>query len=320
MALLRLADEEFVLLLTLHHIASDGWSRACSGRELSALYAAYARGQPSPLPELPLQYADFAVWQRAWLQGEVLKRQLDYWRTQLRDLTPLELPADRPRPPQPSYRGASLTSQCRRSWRATPPAEPRRERDIAHDAAGRLPGAAGRYSGQEDIAVGMPIAGRRQAELEHLIGFFVNTLVLRTDLSGQPTFRELLARVRRMSLDAYEHQDLPFEKLVEELSPSGTSVAVLCFRSCFNCSIFPKSARPAGTWTWNALPSPGGRVRFDLEMHLWTQPDQGLRGSVVYSTGLVRGGDHRAAGRALRDLAGGDRGRSGAGAFRSCRS
>jgi condensation domain-containing protein len=220
-ALLRLGAEEHVLLLTMHHIVSDGWSMGVLVRELAALYEAFRRGEPSPLGELPVQYADYAVWQREWLSGEVLEEQLDYWRRQLAGAPPaLGLPTDRPRPQVATYHGAvekfELSAELSESLKKL----------------GRSEGATPfmtllaafyallyRYSGQEEIVVGSPVAGRTRAETEGLIGFFVNTLALRTDLRGNPRFVELLKRVREVCLGAYGHQEVPFEKLVAELQP-----------------------------------------------------------------------------------------------------
>ncbi|HEX8009625.1 MAG TPA: amino acid adenylation domain-containing protein [Casimicrobiaceae bacterium] len=218
--LLRLAPGEHWLQLTMHHIVSDRWSGAVLAREVAALYAAFCRGEASPLAELPVQYADFAAWQREWLQGEVLARQLAYWRSALKDLPVLELPTDRPRPAIPSYRGARVSFEI-------DPARTRALKALARQESATLfmtvlaafQVLLSRYSGQEDIVVGAPIAGRRRHELAGLIGFFVNTLVLRGDLSGDPSFRAYLRRVRESALSAYAHQDLPFETLVEELAP-----------------------------------------------------------------------------------------------------
>jgi len=219
--LLRLEPQDHVLLLTFHHIVTDGWSEGVLSRELGALYAAFREGRPSPLPTLPIQYADFAAWQRRWLRGETLETQLGYWRQALAGApVVLDLPTDRPRPPAPSHRGA----RCRLDL-------PERLSE-ALQTLGRGEGATPfmtvlaafmvllqRYSGQDDILIGTPIANRNRLEIEGMIGFFVNTLVVRADLSGDPTFREALRRVREAALGAYAHQDLPFEKLVEELHP-----------------------------------------------------------------------------------------------------
>jgi hypothetical protein len=219
--LLRLADADHAALLTLHHIAGDGWSMGVLARELVVLYAAFCRGQPSPLPELAVQYADYALWQRHWLQGERLQRQVDYWKQRLAGLLPLDLPTDRPRPAVRSLEGDHLAF-------ALPSHLSEELRRLARQEGATLfmtllaafQILLARYSDREDVAVGAPVAGRNRPELESLIGFFVNTVVLRTDLSGEPAFRELLARVKETCQGAYAHQDLPFEKLVEELRPS----------------------------------------------------------------------------------------------------
>ena len=219
-SLLHLADDEHLLLLTMHHIASDGWSLRILWRELAGLYDAYCRGAESNLRELPVQYADYAIWQRSELEGQRLEQLLQYWREQLKGVSPLELPTDHPRPARPTYRGAKHRFEL-------PEALVSQLKLLSQTAGVTLhmtllaafQTLLSRYSGQLDIAVGVPVAGRSHAELEDLIGFFVNTIVLRTDLSGDPTFRELLGRVRQVSLAAYDHQDLPFEKLVEELRP-----------------------------------------------------------------------------------------------------
>ncbi|MGH9285550.1 MAG: condensation domain-containing protein, partial [Acidimicrobiales bacterium] len=218
--LVRLDDDQWVLALTLHHVVADGWSMGVLMRELGAGYTAACAGVPSPLAPLPVQYADYAAWQRAWLQGEVLETQLGYWRARLAGLQPLELPTDRPRPPLQSFAGAA--------WSFTIPApltQALRDLGRAHGATlymtllAALAALLHRYSGQADIAIGSPIAGRTRPQTEDLIGFFVNILVLRTDCSGDPSFAQLLGRVRETALDAYAHQDLPFEQLVEELHP-----------------------------------------------------------------------------------------------------
>ena len=218
--LLRLGKDDHVVLFTTHHIIDDAWSTGILVREVGALYEAYIEGRESPLAELEIQYADYAVWQREWLQGEVLDQQLAYWRQQLSDLPVLQLPADKPRPPVQSYRGRELTF--------TLPAQLTADLKKLSNAEGAtlymtLLAAfkilLSRYSGQNDVVVGTPIAGRNHLATEELIGLFVNTLVLRTSLSGNPSFRELLSRVKEVTLGAYAHQDLPFEKLVEELQP-----------------------------------------------------------------------------------------------------
>jgi amino acid adenylation domain-containing protein len=218
--LLRLAPDEHVLILLTHHIVSDAWSMGCLTRELWSLYESYASGKLSSLEELPVQYVDFALWQRDWLEADVLESQLSYWKKQLRDLPVLNLPTDRPRPQRRSGRGASVPIMLPESLTTAID-------DLSHQCGvtpfmillGAFQVLLSRYCGQEHIVIGSPVANRRRPELETLIGFFVNILVLRTDFTGQPTFKELLFRVREVCLAAQEHQDLPFEKLVQELQP-----------------------------------------------------------------------------------------------------
>src|SRR5262245_4232113 len=190
-------------------------------RELAELYAAFCRGGPTPLAALPLQYADFAAWQRQWLQGEVLDQQLGYWEGRLRGATALALPSDRPRPPQQRFNGASHTFELPGELSEALRVLSRREGvTLFMTLLAAFKVVLARYSGQADVAVGAPVANRNRAELEGLIGFFVNTLVLRTDLSGNPTFRELLGRVCVVALGAYDHQEAPFDKVVERLQPA----------------------------------------------------------------------------------------------------
>ncbi|HKG13541.1 MAG TPA: amino acid adenylation domain-containing protein, partial [Pyrinomonadaceae bacterium] len=219
--LLRLSAEEHVLVLVLHHIVCDGWSIDVLFNELSTLYAAYAAGESSPLPELPVQYADYAVWQREWLAGDVLDAQLEYWRRQLEGAPALfELPTDRPRPQVRSLNGSFVSFEFPAGL--APKLRQLCQREgvtLFMLLLGAFQLLLSRYGGQTDVVTGTPIAGRNRQEVEGLIGFFVNTLVLRTDLSGGPSFRELLWRVREVCLGAYAHAELPLEKLVEELQP-----------------------------------------------------------------------------------------------------
>ncbi len=219
--LVALDERRHVLLLTLHHMVCDAWSLGILLREVAALYQGFASGQPSPLDDLTIQYADYALWERDWLQGERMQKQLDYWQRQLSGAPAVSsLPTDHSRPPTQTHRGQNITF--------TIPNDLLEEIKNLSRAAGTtlfmtLLGAwqvlLARYTGQFDVSVGSPIAGRNNSEAEQLIGFFINTLVMRTDLTGDPTFREVLQRVREVSLNAYMHQDLPFEKLVEALQP-----------------------------------------------------------------------------------------------------
>jgi amino acid adenylation domain-containing protein len=218
--LLQLTDGECVLLVNMHHIVTDGWSVAIMVREISRFYEAHIKGEDPGLPELPIQYSDFAIWQREWLQGEILTKELGHWRKCLAEVPTLEPTTDRPRPKQMNYKGGKAKFVV-----------PSEMVDKLKEL-GRREGATlfmillaawqillYRQTGQCDIAIGSPIAGRTRSEIQELIGFFVNTLVLRTDLSGQPGFVDLLRRVKKTTLDAYQHQEVPFEKLVEVLQP-----------------------------------------------------------------------------------------------------
>jgi amino acid adenylation domain-containing protein len=286
-ALLRLGAEDHVLLLSMHHIVSDGWSMGVLFRELSALYEAYLAGRESPLAELAVQYADYAVWQREQLEGEVLERQLSYWREQLSGAPDLlELPTDNPRPAVRTYRGATV------------PVELSPELLERLQALGRREGATlymtllaafqmllSRYGGSEDIVVGSPVAGRTRREVEELIGFFINTLVLRTDLSGDPSFREALRRVREVTLGAYAHQEVPFEKLVAELQPDRSLSHSPLFQVMF---VLQNAGGGGGALPGLAVSGVGAELesaKFDLSLGLEAAP-QGLRGGLNYSTDL----------------------------------
>ncbi|MBI4749085.1 MAG: amino acid adenylation domain-containing protein [Acidobacteria bacterium] len=220
-ALIQLAPESWILFFAVHHIISDGWSLEIFGRELAVLYRAFSKGEPSPLRPLPIQYADFAVWQRNWLQGDVLKAHLKYWKDQLTGAPAvLELPTDSPRPEVWAYRGMRESHTFSRT-------STEKLKALSH-ANGVTPFMTlfaaynvllSRLSGQEDLLVGIPVTNRNHLEVEKLIGFFVNTLVLRTKLTHRPTFADLLSQTRTTALGAFAHQDLPFEKLIEELQP-----------------------------------------------------------------------------------------------------
>ena len=219
--LLRLDPRQHVLLVTLHHIVSDGWSTGVLTRELTELYQAFCAGRPSPLPDLPIQFADFAHWQRQWLSGAVLEEQINYWESRLAEPLPvLQLPIDRPRPSRETYRGGTesflASSEVLQAFRQLSRQE---EATLYMALLAAYQTFLYRITGQQDILVGSPVTNRNRPETEQLIGFFSNTLVMRTDLSGNPSFRQLLRRVRQLALGAYAHQDLPFERLVEALRP-----------------------------------------------------------------------------------------------------
>ena len=284
-------DTSHILLLTLHHIAADGWSMGVLVGELAALYEAFSQGQPSPLPDLPIQYADFAVWQRNYLQGEVLERQLDYWKQRLAGAPErLQLPTDYPRPPQQSFRGdavqieikAELTNALRRLS-----LEQGATLYMTLLTAFQL--FLSRYSGQSDVVVGSPIANRNRREIEPLIGFFVNTLVLRADLSevaGQPpSFLEVLAQVQETTQAAYDHQDLPFERLVEEIQPGRNLNYNPLFQVVFALQNAPMGDFELPGLTVTQTSSGIQTTRFDLELYLWEMEDR-LQGNCVYCTDL----------------------------------
>ncbi|HET7460432.1 MAG TPA: condensation domain-containing protein, partial [Longimicrobium sp.] len=286
-SLLRLGSEEHVLLLCIHHIITDGWSSGVLLRELSALYAAYREGADSPLAELPVQYADYAVWQREQLRGEVLDRQVGYWTERLAGAPALlELPTDRPRPPVQSHRGAREAFGL-----------PRALLDRLQ-ALGRGEGATlymvmlsafqlllSKYSGSDDIVVGSPIAGRTRKEIEELIGFFANTLVLRTDLGGDPTFRELLGRVREGTLGAYEHQEVPFERLVAELQPERSLSHAPLFQVMFILQNADRSGSGLAGVRMEGVAAEVETARFDLSLTA-APHDDGIGGVLEYSTDL----------------------------------
>lgn len=285
--LLRLGEHEHVMLLTMHHIISDGWSLGVLVRELTALYEAFAQGRTSPLEELPIQYADFAVWQREWLTGDVLEEQLSYWKRQLAGAPALlALPTDRERPPVQTYRGATQSMEL--------------PRELAESLAelGRRRGATlfmvllaafnvmlHRWAEQDDIVIGTDIANRHRAETEKLIGFFVNMLVVRTRLDPDVTFEELLERVREVMLGAYAHQDLPLEKLVEALRPERNPAYSPLFQVVFVLQNAPAPPLNLPDLEITPLHKQGEAVRFDLSLLMW-ETEGGLRGVWTYRTDL----------------------------------
>jgi len=285
--LLRLDKAEHVLLLTMHHIVSDGWSLGVLMRELAVLYEAFSTGKPASLPALPIQYADFAICQREWLSGEVLESQLGYWKQQLGgELPVLELPTDRPRPPVQTYRGARQSFQLSKDLTDALNALSRREGvTLFMTLLAAFKVLLYRYTGQEDIIVGSPIANRNRAEVEGLIGFFVNTLVLRSDLSGTPIFRELLGRVREVALAAYARQDLPFERLVEELQPERDMSYNPLFQVMFVLQNAPMPDGKFSNLTLSSLEVDSQTTQFDLTLSL-TETEQGLIGAFGYNTDL----------------------------------
>ncbi|MGZ4134918.1 MAG: condensation domain-containing protein [Tumebacillaceae bacterium] len=285
--LLRLSDEAHALVVNMHHIISDGWSLGVFIRELAALYAAFASDTECELPELPLQYADYSLWQQEWLQGEVLEEQLAYWREKLGGTLPvLQLPTDRPRPEVQTFKG--LTRKLMLSRELSD-----RVHQLCQSEGVTLYMALltafktlmHRYTGLEDVIVGSPIAGRNQEEIENLIGFFVNTLVLRTDLSGQPSYRELLSRVREVSLGAYGHQDVPFEKLVEELQPERSTGISPLFQVVFALSNDQVGTIACGDLMVEQILIDHNTAKFDLTLGV-TDTAEGLELTWNWNTDL----------------------------------
>ncbi|QSQ26196.1 amino acid adenylation domain-containing protein [Pyxidicoccus parkwayensis] len=284
--LLETGHDEHVLVLCMHHIVSDGWSMGVLVREVASLYEAFSQGRPSPLPELPVQYADYAVWQRATLRGDVLEAQLTYWRQQLAALSPLELATDEPRPPVQTFRGASVPVQLPQGLSGPLQALCQQEAVTPFMlllAVWQV--LLSRYSGQDDISVGAPIAGRQRAETEGLIGFFVNTLVFRSHVRNEDSFRALLRRVRETALGAYAHQDVPFERLVEELRPERDLSRAPLVQTLFALQNAPVPDLRLPGLDLRLQETECHTTRFELELTL-TETPQGIRGTLHYNCDL----------------------------------
>ncbi len=285
--LLKLGEAEHVLLFAMHHIIYDIWSRKIIIQELATLYNAFSTGKPSPLSELPIQYTDFAIWQRQWLQGEVLESLLSYWQQQLGSHPPiLQLPTDRSQPRIQTFRGAresfSLPTTLTEALKAL---SRQAEVTLFMTLLAAFKTLLHRYTGQDDILVGSPIANRNRSEIEGLIGFFVNTLVLRTDLSGNPSFRELLERVREVALGAYAHQDLPFEYLVEELQSDRNLSHNPLFQVAFVFQNAPTEELKLSDLSVSFLKQENRTAKFDLTL-LVEDTELGLQGAFEYNTDL----------------------------------
>ncbi|MBV9389915.1 MAG: amino acid adenylation domain-containing protein [Chroococcidiopsidaceae cyanobacterium CP_BM_ER_R8_30] len=284
--LLRLAQESHVLLLSMHHIVSDAWSIGIFIQELSALYKAFSNKEPSPLPELPIQYADFAHWQRQWLNAEVLKPQFNYWQQQLAGAPPLlELPTDRPRPPKQTFQGSSvrvelnpgLTEQLKLLSQKS-------GTTLFMTLLAAFVTLLSRYSSQEDIVVGSPIGNRQHSEIESLIGCFINTLVLRINLGENPSFSQLLTQVRQVALDAYAHQEVPFEQLVEKLQPERNLNYSPLFQVGFALQNTPTGKLELPGLTLTPLPIESVTAKYDLTLVM--EEASGLVGSWIYNSDL----------------------------------
>ncbi|MEG4227987.1 amino acid adenylation domain-containing protein [Microcoleus sp. N9_B2] len=285
--LLQLKETESILLLTIHHIVADGWSLGVLVREMAALYEAFCAGKASPLSELPLQYVDYAVWQRNWLSGEVLETKLAYWKQHLGNPLPvLQLPTKQPRSNVSTYRAALQPFQLSPTLSQALNKLSRQESaTLFMTMLAALETLLYRYTNQDDIIVGTDLANRTQIETEALIGFFVNILVLRTDLSGNPTFCELLARVREVTLKAYAHQDLPFDKLVEGLRPDRTLNQPQIFQVLFVMQNMPMPALKLGNLTLTPLEVDSEIAKFDLVLFVG-ETERGIAGSWKYNAGL----------------------------------
>ncbi len=285
--LLRVADDRHVLVLVLHHIATDGWSMGILWRELGVLYGAHRAGQPSMLPPLPVQYTDVARWERARLRGPTRERLLAFWRNVLANLPTLELATDRPRPAHVVHRGGRHELSLDAALAAQLEALARQERaTLFHVLLAGFQILLARYTGQEDIAVGTPVANRLRPEHEGLIGFFANTLVLRATVADGDSFRQALGQVRNRSLDAFDHQELPFEQLVEDLRPERTVDRNPLVQVVFAFQNAPGAALALDGLEVTRVPLERPSARFDLELHLWRDERGGLGAQVAYSADL----------------------------------
>jgi pristinamycin I synthase 3 and 4 len=284
--MVRVGEGEWIVLMTMHHIISDGWSMGVLVRELGSIYSEKVSGASAGLSKLPIQYADYAVWQREWLQGEALEEQLAFWKEKLADTSPLQLPSDHPRPSIQTFNGdyGALTLSQELTERLK--AFGRREgATLFMSLKAAFSTLLYRYTGCQDILIGSPIANRNRKEIECLIGFFVNSLALRTDLSGDPTFRELLKREREVALEAYDHQDLPFEKLVEVLQPERSLSRNPLFQVAFTLQNAPSGTieLPGITLTHQELHT--NTSKSDLTLFIW-ESVEGMTGRLEYSTDL----------------------------------
>jgi acyl carrier protein len=290
-ALLRMGEDDFIVLLTLNHIVTDDWSVGILAGEVAALYGSFSNGVPSALEELAVQYSDYASWQREWLRGEVLEAQLAYWKGQLADApAALKLPVDHARPAVRTYRAARQTLALPQPLTEELKALSNREgATLFMTLLACYAVLLRHHTGQDDIPVGTPVGGRNLPEVENLIGFFVNLLVLRTNLSAHSDFLQLLNHVRDVALDAYDHQDLPFEKLIEELRPERRAGYMPLIQTAFALQNAPKGALELEGLSASALDVARERTTFDLTMEL-TDTARGLRGVLEYDTDLFDAG------------------------------
>lgn len=303
---LQLAEQSHVLLITMHHIIGDGWSWVVFFRELGILYQAFFQGEASPLPELPIQYADFACWQRQWFTGELLETQLIYWKQQLAGAPPLlELPTDRSRSSIQTFRGATesftLSAQLTQKLKTF---SQKSGVTLFMTLLAAFFTLLHRYSGQSDIVIGSPIANRHRSEIEPLIGFFVNTLALRIQGQENPTFADLLAQVRQITLDAHAHQDFPFERLVEVLQPERSASYTPIFQVMFVLQNTPPEKLEFPNLNLTAVKPKNNTAKFDLTLSL-KETETGISGEWEYSSDLFEAATvHRMIGHLQTLLAG----------------
>ena len=287
-SLIRVGEREHIVAVTIHHIVSDGWSVGVLIREVAALYDAFRAGKTSPLPDPVLQYADYAAWQRGWLRGEALDLQLDYWKGRLGGVPHLELPTDRPRPAAPSGVGGERSTTIPAATLAAVRAVGRKEGATLYMALlAAFEVLLHRYTGQVDFAVGTPIAGRTRSEMEDLIGLFVNTLVLRADLAGDPSFRELLRRVKPQALGAYAHQDLPFDRLVGALHPDRDPSRSPLFQAMLVLQNAPMPIPQAPGLVLTPISTPSGTAKYELTLSL-TEAAEGTVATIEYAADLFQ--------------------------------
>ncbi|HXQ69970.1 MAG TPA: condensation domain-containing protein, partial [Pyrinomonadaceae bacterium] len=285
--LVRLAEEDHVFLFTIHHIVTDAWSLSVFLKEIVQLYKAFSAGQDSPLPELPIQYADYSIWQSERLQGEVLERQLAYWKKNLAGAPALlELPTDRVRPPVQSYYGTRTVVHLGKEL-SEALVEFSRQQGVTlfMTLLAGFKVLLHRYSGQTDIVVGSPVANRNSTDVEKLIGFFVNTVAIRTDLSSNPTFTDFLKQVREVSLAAFSHQDVPFERVVEELMPERNLNHSPLFQTVFALQNIRLAPWALPELEFSSIDLDSGHSKFDLALTL-ANSDHGIWGRVEYNTDL----------------------------------
>src|SRR5690348_11367253 len=284
--LIKLAANDHLLFLTMHHIVSDAWSVNIFIQELSVLYQAFTTQHEPRLPELPIQYRDYANWQRKWLQNGFPREQVAYWVSQLAGAAKLSLPTDRVRPTVQSHRGAHLSFKLKSDLTRKLTELSRAEgATLFMTLLAAFKVLLFRYTGERDLVVGAPIAGRNRVETENLIGFFVNSLALRTNVSGNPTFRQLLGRVKKVALEAYAHQDLPFEKLVEELNPVRDVSQTPIFQVMFGLQNAPRTAAQLNNLEVTRVAVDSHTAKFDFTL-LMTETADGLSGWIEYNADL----------------------------------